>query len=365
MSFMNKNCVRLKEGGEATQLRSFSEVRHSNHFPSDEELTGFVEWRRLSDPLWISSYKYWSSVIPQPEDEPYLRPSGGAMFYSHLTSLLLDKLQIFYWEESRRRRQLVTGGSLTEYANSQRQRLAMKGSEFTNRAIEGSYPDRRDALFANLLQDSAGLMFNLVSVSPSFVMYRSREMLKVLNQKEWSVLPTERIYLNPNPDRVTEVARALIERFDQDDNALPVMMKIFNRAIESGRLQSPSRIRSEGLVVYAFSKQADDALNEVLTCQQAFRTSFIRRSTPPLAATVVDGVAIASDQGFNARENSFVSHRTSLINNAFYQAKLHETTEIDMSRFKQAILTQLNACGIDYRNMAFPKDYNSHLSTGL
>lgn len=343
---------------ESIRARNFSEIRNLANFPSDQELADFLAWQKENP--YKRGYSFWCSQRPREQDLQFLTPLGGIVFYDQLANLLQEKVKIIYpeWVPSLNDDGLER--CRTDYINE----LATKNESFRMTVLKGLYPDKYSPLF-KLAESSAGLLSNFDSWSASFVVYRSSEVVSsYASAKGGKFLSNnQRIYINPHPGRTISLAKTLIERFEQPDEPLPVHLKIFNRATEAGR-QRLSRIRSEGLVVYAPPERADEVLDIVLNCYRQNYLDFTGRPATKLATPIAEGISAASEKGFDSTQQSFVGHRAELIDKAYlayqFQPGDHSSRSRrisdDLELFKKQMITVFNDNGVDLHNIAFPAD---------
>ena len=368
---------------------SFEAARDLSNFPGDNELEDFVQWR-INHPHEGSSYSYWCSEMPTARDFEFLTPLGGAAFYEQLAGLIGEKARIMlspHREHSPESRAVI-GRVLENY----RQKLARQVAEFQQRVVARDYPPKTDELFSfnglkvnfagqehdlsrSQVEIVPGWLSNVASHSRSFVNYVSSEALKRhYFQKHDGRRPgtgqeTHRIYLNPDPRQAVDIAGNLIERFEGGPNPLPVTMMIYNRAVEAGAKHLLS-VRSEGIVLYTHEEHTDEVLQAVLSCYKQHYLAFAHRPVTKLAARIAEGVAIASQEGFDADQTSFLGHRAGLFDEAWQEFKYYQeahfsatVTAQDLQVFKQCLAVVLSKNDIDTRNLAFPA--SGHAGNGL
>ena len=363
---------------------TFEQARDLQNSVDEHVLEDYLYWQ-ITHPN-AESYSYWCSDTPSKRDFEFLTPLGGAVFYNQLNNLVQEKTQILqspHCQHSEEQR--VT---LERVLDNYRQQLSHKSEIFQQKVITGEYPDKRDELFnLNGLKVSLdqqehdlsrsyaeivdGWLSNVVTYNHSFVEYASTEFVNQHYFQKRDGKPrrftpaTHHIYLNPDPEYAIPVAKALIERFEHPSNPLPVHMKIFNRSIEAGK-KHLLLVRSEGIVIYTHEEDTNAVLEAVMrSCYMQYYLAFAQRATTKLATPVAEGIAIASQEGYNSEEISFLGHRSQLFNDAWQEFKYYReinhsatVTQQDIQVFRQCLSDVLGKNNIDPHNIAFPDDYS-------
>ena len=363
---------------------SFEDAQDLRNFPSDNELEEFIQWH-INHPHEENSYSYWCSETPTPRDFEFLTPLGGAAFYEQLVGLISEKTRIVQspYCEHPPENQAVIDQVLQNY----RQRLAWQVEEFQQRVITNDYPLKMDELFSfyglkvcfgdqehdlsrSQIELIPGWLSNIIPKSHSFVQYVSSEALKQYyfqkhdGRQVGFEQESHRIYLNPDPEHAIAIARNLIERFENLQAPLPVTMLLYNRAVEAGRRHLLS-VRSEGMVLYTHEEHTNAVLEAVLSCYRQHYLAFAQRPVSKLTAQIADGVAMASQEGFDADQVSFIQHRSGLFDAAWQEFKYYQeahfsatVTSQDLQIFKQCLAVVLSKNDINIQNLAFPASGN-------
>ena len=370
---------------------SFEDAQDLSNFPGDHELEEFLQWH-INHPHEEDSYSYWCREAPTPRDFEFLTPLGGAAFYEQLVGLISEKTRIVQspYCEHPPENQAVIDQVLQNY----RQQLARQVEEFQQRVLTNDYPAKTDELFGfhglrvcfgdqehdlsrSQIEIVPGWLSNVIPKSRSFVQYVSSEALKRYyfqkhdGRQAGFEQESHRIYLNSDPEHAVAIARSLIERFENPQAPLPVTMLIHNRATEAGGRHLLS-VRSEGMVLYTREEHTNAVLEAVLSCYKQHYLAFAQRTVPKLTAQIADGVSMASQEGFDADQVSFIKHRSELFDAAWQEFKYYQeahfsatVTSQDVQVFKQCLAVVLGKNDIDTQNLAFPASGNASNASGF
>lgn len=359
------------------RARSWNQARNLNNFPSDEQLSDFLDWRSQVDPD-TRSYGYLICHENSPEDNQLLDRQLGAAYHYQLANLIGRRLAIQPSPHYNHPPQNRT--AIAEAEADYQVQLNEKAHNFWTRATNGDYPptddpdfkldgfclpigDERVGLEQPFLLDPA-YAANFHISNKSFAVWGSQKQIeRILNETEQPCVG--RIYLNPTIDRNVEVFDQLIDILDQNEVACDA--KIFNRALEAGgnapRIEHPDGTtttfsRSEGIVVYVPADEADKTLGLILDYYQQNPQAFAGRAAPPLAAEVAPGIGLATQEGFDGSKKSFNSHRAGIFDQAYQHLQTAEMPaesppEQKLAAFKYILQEICQREGVDPKNIAF------------
>lgn len=348
-------------------VEDVEKARDLDNFPDSNVLEDFLRWKQIN--VGTSSYEYWSNVLPSKEDRQNLKPIYGAVFYDQLVNFIDAKIDVAQSEHYR-----ASGDNkllLTQILNNYRHYISKKSETFQASLAAYGYPEKSNDLFRlnglNLdiggqiydLTDrhlpKVGFLSNIISGDKSSVRYYTPALLKAYLAGGGAPFHCC-IYLNPQINQAVRVAEELIGEFEEA--GLAIRADIFNRAIDAGGHHILDT-NSWGIAIFSDKLQTGKILDATLRCYKRNYSLFAQRPTPKLAVQVADGVAIATQEGFDQERYSFNEHRVQVFDKAwddfkFYQMSPSSVTPHDIAMFKQLLEQECRLNQIDLQNISFP-----------
>ena len=346
---------------------NLDKIRSLVHFPIDNNIEDFLRWRQFND--HHDSCRYWMYHLPSAEDRQSLKPLAGVEFYNQLSEFINSKVMIMQSPQYDRASTEKNESLFKRILDNYRSKITRQSKEFRDIVTRGDYPDFTSALFGfNGLNVNIGgqahdlsqkhakkpyFLSNIISNTESFVSYMTSELLK--NSFESGDLKTHTgIYLNPHIGVTVSVLSEIIEQLEHE--RLPAHIKILNRAGEASK-QHILEIQSESIVIYTSVAHTDQVLNIILDYYKQNYSFFMGRPTPKLAIRVADGIAIATQEGYDEKY-SFNSHRSLLIDQVWEDFKFYNMSnsfsQSDIQVFRQLLMQKFQQNQIDTHNIAFP-----------
>ncbi|MYB40290.1 hypothetical protein F4X86_03450 [Candidatus Saccharibacteria bacterium] len=360
------------EARNAIRAKTIGEIENLEHFPSEQELSGYMELRLVYKRA--NSYLYWVEDLPSAEDRRDLEPAALADFYGGLADFISSRAALVDVSSGLRSPQEMDllRGCLGDYSS----RITQKAENFRELVSGGGYPSQQDFeknfVFNGLnikvgdkvrdlchgLGWSGDLMSN-IDVRPLFVSYWTEAMAHQKVVFAGKTLPLHyRIYLNPELSRTLEIAGRLSDAFEHEN--LHVMHEIMNRPYNVAQYRGRiGGVRTEGITVYCNRYHANRALEIILECFEDNYDFFKDRPTPKLATPVAPGVAVASHEGFETMGYSFDSHRSNIITDAWEDFASQNggmamtVSHQSIHAFRQVLETEFRKHRINPRNIAF------------
>lgn len=368
----------MRRGGNSASARKvvradkISDIRHLEHFPSDQELAGYIQLRQVYKDA--DDHLYWVEEMPTTADRRDLELPAVADFYHQLAEFTESRVGLV--DVSAKRRSQGERDSIEGCLDTYSTLILRKERAYRELLQQGVLPDpagfEQNFLFdglnikeGNQIHDLSqvgaqadGLISN-ICVSRSFVRYATEATANQLLHVPANNSPLRyRIYLNPRISRMLEIAGQLADGFDHED--LQVACQIINRAWEVSRKRGQILgVGTEGMVVYCNEHQIDRVLEVILECFEHNYEAFQDRSHPTLATPIAPGIAIASGEGFDTAKYSFNTHRSTIIAAAWEDFESQQdglastVSHQSIYAFKQVLTEVFRRHDIDPHNISF------------
>ena len=364
-SLLTRSQQRLAEVEKGLQAKikahTRQEARSLDNFPSNEFFRELLS--ELESDENFNIYRHLTRTPATEQDSHDLSAHNSVAFYNKMISFINYHLKIdgpknVFKKQAIEARMEATRNKYTDDLNIIAQQLEHAAQNGSNRqamidiaamqprlVIKTQSDDRYDLMHGSV----AGYRSNIQRYNKFFIYWRSATYSGQELEK-----PHERLYLNPDINQAVEISHQLAQRFDQE--SIPISFKIFNRCLETeARINDP--IRTEGLTVYSPQSTIDQALEIILDIYKQNHQAFENRQIPILSTPIVEGIGLASDQGFDYLKISFNQHRALILDQAYtlykaYRQRKPEVKGIGLYKgFVKALCREQN---IDVNNLSFP-----------
>jgi hypothetical protein len=159
----------------------------------------------------------------------------------------------------------------------------------------------------------------------------------------------ERVYVNANADKATELMRHLVQQVVDNPQRFP--------GVEMAKISGPDAVsgRAENIVLYTTSDEAAARVTQELARVQQRHPDWFKQSVPQMTEPVLPGVARGSEPDTDIPNQSFGSLRALVISGALTEAV---AKNLDRETFGRIVDERLKLAGVNpeqpHRNMKRP-----------